>query len=848
MKAEQFQRARRVFDEAMTRESEAREAFLLRACGDDLEVRAEVERLLAQSDSGLSVEALREAVVGALQHEIGPGSVISHYRLEERIGAGGMGEVFRARDLALGREAAIKVLSPGLSLPHRDRLLAEVKMSARLQHPGIATFFEGGETDDGVAFLAMEYVLGETLRARLHRGPLEPHAALRMAASVLEALAHAHAYDVIHRDIKPENVMLRPDGTVKLLDFGIAKRVDAVELALDPETETPHETRSAWTRLTRHGSIVGTIGYMSPEHLSGEAVDARSDVFAVGALLYEAIEGTPAFPGENSGRRILATLKGRVPTLSVAAIGPGLDAVVRRALAPDREERYGSAAEFLRDVESLASGESIAILPNTLAILDFETEGGDEGDWIGVAMGDSLAAALSRVEGLVVVPRERVSRARAELGDDDPVKIGLALACRWMLAGRVQRVGRWLRITHRLVEVATGRVAQADNTDGEYEDLFSLQDNVASSVAERLHRSLPKTGSRGFAVQDLDVHECVARGRTAVRGLSRGKNDEAERWLLRALEREPAHAEALELLAQVHAPGRWILSTDPAELEQGLDFARRSIEADPRRPNAHVWAGYALWRQGRVEEATRSFHRAIELIPTHPWAHYFLANALIECGDFENAVSHARRAVSAEAPTPFQFVALGWALQMRGDLEEALWAFERAVELEARGGPMFTVGAAVHVAECLLVMGRFEKARRTATETLETIEGADHGFRDNYRTTALCTLARVALAQADLDAARAAAEQCVAHLRGRPRGSGLGFVRVTALAVLARVDRDVGRYEEALRLYIGREELDFHMAGLGAFHARNELSAAARALERREDLASIRAAATAPSI
>ncbi len=846
MQPEQFQRARRVFDEAMTRETDARAAFLAEACADDPAVRAEVERLMAQATSGSPLTAAKGAIDEMLRPEVGSGSVVSHYRLEARIGAGGMGEVYRAEDLALGRTAAVKVLPAGLAGPYRDRLLAEAKMSARLQHPGIATFFEGGETDDGIAFLAMEYVEGETLRTRLRRGPLEVDSALRTVASLLEALAHAHSCDVIHRDIKPENVIRRKDGTVKLLDFGIAKRVDVSELALDSEAPTVQETRSALTQLTRHGSIVGTIGYMAPEQLRGEPVDVRTDLFAVGAVLYEAIAGKPAFPGAGSAQRIAATLSGEVPSLGIPEAGPDLNAVIRRALSRDRTQRYGSASEFLRDLGALASGEALAILPDTLAILDFETRGGQEDDWIGSAVADSLAADLSRVEGLGILPREKVGRSRAAHPDGDPVKMGLALGCRWVLAGTVQRMGPRVRITHRLLEVATGNVAHTEKTDGEYDDLFALQDRVASSVAGHLHVALPERTTGRSAERDLDVHECVARGKAALHGMSRGKIDEAERWLLRAVELEPGHAEALELLAQLHAPTRWVINTDAAELEQAIGFARRSIEVDPRQPNPHVWLGYARWRQGRFEDALKAYEGAIELAPTHPWAHYFAANTLIEKGDFERAVGHARRAVSADAPTPFQYVALGWSLQMRGDFEEALWALERAVELEARGGPMHAIGAGVYVADCLLALGRVDEARRRATETLEAIERTDHGFRDIYRTSGLCALGRIALAQQDPEAARAAATQSVAHVRGRSRGSGLGFTLVTALALLARIDRDAGPYEEALRLYLGREGYDFHMAGIGAFHARDELLAAARELDRHDDVPRIHAAATTP--
>ncbi|HEY7575255.1 MAG TPA: serine/threonine-protein kinase, partial [Thermoanaerobaculia bacterium] len=206
------------------------------------------------------------------------GRTLSHYRIERRLGAGGMGEVFLARDLAFGRPAAIKILSQPLSSPLRSRLLREAEACARLQHPAIATFYEAGESD-GTFFLALEFVPGETLRERLHRGPLPLSEAMTAAGCLLEALNHAHAAGVLHRDIKPENVMVTGGGLAKLLDFGVARLLGA----RSNESEAP--TAAA---LTEVGAVVGTLGYMSPEQLKAQPLDERSDLFALGAVIYEA--------------------------------------------------------------------------------------------------------------------------------------------------------------------------------------------------------------------------------------------------------------------------------------------------------------------------------------------------------------------------------------------------------------------------------------------------------------------------------------------------------------------------------------------------------------------------------
>jgi serine/threonine protein kinase len=234
-----------------------------------------------------------------------------------------MGEVFLAQDLALGRAAAIKVLPRDFSPELRVRLLREAEASRRLQHPGIATFYEAGEAGTR-AFIAMEYVRGQTLRQRLRAGSLLPGEAIPLIVGLLEALGHAHAAGIIHRDIKPENVMVTETGTAKLLDFGLA----APALG-DPAPETM--TEAARTLVTEPGMLVGSIGYMAPEQLRNEGADARSDLFAVGAVLYEMLAGRPAFGGANAPARISATLFAEPPALD-PSLGD-LRSIVERALA-----------------------------------------------------------------------------------------------------------------------------------------------------------------------------------------------------------------------------------------------------------------------------------------------------------------------------------------------------------------------------------------------------------------------------------------------------------------------------------------------------------------------------------
>jgi len=286
------------------------------------------------------------------------GRTLAHYLVEEQLGAGGMGEVYRARDLALDRTVALKVLPAGVGPELQARLLREAQASARLQHPGIATFYETGDAE-GRAFIVMEYVSGRTLRQTLAAGPLPPEPAIALTCGVLEALAHAHAAGILHRDIKPENIMVTAGGAAKLLDFGVAKHL-LVEGGGSDHAETA-------TALTGAGMIVGTVGYMSPEQLRGDAVDVRADVFSTGAVLYEAVGGRPAFPGATPTERLAAILSKDPVPLSGPGLPPQLWTVVSHALARDPAHRYPTTRSFLSELHRVTAGEIVAALPDTLA-------------------------------------------------------------------------------------------------------------------------------------------------------------------------------------------------------------------------------------------------------------------------------------------------------------------------------------------------------------------------------------------------------------------------------------------------------------------------------------------------
>ena len=750
------------------------------------------------------------------------GRTVSHYRIERRLGAGGMGEVYFARDLALGRPAALKLLPPDLDAALKPRLLREAEASARLQHPAIATFYEAGDSE-GVAFIAMEYVAGQTLRDRLSEGPLSAPEAVSTASALLEALSHAHAAGILHRDIKPENVMLQVGGGAKLLDFGIAKVFAG---GADPEEATA-------TALTAAGEVIGTVGYMSPEQLKGAPLDARSDLFSVGAVLYEALSGSRAFQGKTAGERIAAILTKDPPPLQAPGATPELRAVLSRALAREPSQRYPSAAAFLSDLRRATAGEFVAALPDTLAVMDFENlSRNPEDDWIGSGVAESLAAELSRVPGLSVIAREKALKVRRSLaGDSDALDLGHALGCRWVLSGSYQRMGPALRITSRLSEVATGNAVSSEKLDGRLEEIFQMQDRLASSVAAQLDRALPEKTPAAVA-RRLDVFESYSRGRELFHRLSKGTFEQARELFEQAVSADPRHAGALAGLSGLHAM-RFTFTTDPAELETAAGFARRSIESDPKLGEPHIWLGYALWRQGQVEEALREEEEAMRLAPSNAFGPYFAGCCRLSCGRPEEATSLYQRALEIEPQHGWCWIGLGFSHLDSGRLAEARWSLEKTVALEKAAPQSPTAGAAGYLAECLRRMGDLEGARAKCLEGLDTVERSDHMYRDSFRAVCLCVLGRVALEENDLEAARASYVQAIAHLKGRPRALGGGHLLVQALAGLSRAGEGEAAYEQAVALWGKREGFNFSWLWRCSEDVTlYELSLAARALGR----------------
>src|SRR6266850_1329123 len=365
-----------LYQVALQLEPVKRPSFLDQVCAGDLLLRHEVESLLSarEGENDTVSPSVREAATEILPEQLGDliGQAIAHYRIISLLGRGGMGEVYLARDTKLGRNVALKLLPQSLNADE-DRLkrfAREARSASALNHPNVSVIHEIGETEDGRRFIAMEHIEGMTLRQRLKQGPIELADAVGIARQVSAALMAAHKAGVVHRDIKPENIMLRPDGYVKVLDFGIAKLTEQ-RLASDN-----HKRETTAVLQTRPGFVLGTARYMSPEQARGQPVDERTDIWSLGVVLYEMIVGRMPFSGETPSHAIVAILESEPESLmkSLDIVPATLERIVRKALKKDRSERYGTVSELAADLETvkqeLTSGSFETAKPE-LKKLDF---------------------------------------------------------------------------------------------------------------------------------------------------------------------------------------------------------------------------------------------------------------------------------------------------------------------------------------------------------------------------------------------------------------------------------------------------------------------------------------------
>jgi TolB-like protein len=461
------------------------------------------------------------------------GTQVLHYRVGERLGTGGMGEVFAAEDVRLGRRVALKFLPAAFRYDEslRARLWQEARAASALKSPNVAATYDIGE-HDGSPFLVMELVEGEALSARIARGPLPVTEALDVALQTADALDEAHAQGIVHRDIKSANLMITARGVVKVLDFGLAKFVEPLGQRLSPST-----VRTGLPEPTAVGVLLGTVSYMSPEQALGRQVDHRTDLYSLGVVLYEMLTGRLPFEGASATEVVDAILHQTPPAISQlnADVPRPLAKVVSRCLEKDAAFRYQRAHDLyvdlrqvnldvFSDVDAAAQSDDARPAQKAIAVMTFANISGDAADdWIGFGVAETVSGDLKSIQGLAVIGRERMhdllrhlqAGERNALDDRLAIEIGRRLGAAWIVCGGYQRVGEQVRMTARLVDVATGALVKTVKVDGGLAELFALQDRIVYELTEWLNLRLARSEIAEIArdeTESVEAYEDYSRG------------------------------------------------------------------------------------------------------------------------------------------------------------------------------------------------------------------------------------------------------------------------------------------------------------------------------------------------
>jgi len=662
------------------------------------------------------------------------GTTLAHYRITAAIGAGGMGEVWRATDTRLGRDVALKILPTAMAAsPERlERFRREATMLAALDHPGVVGVYSVEESD-GVHFLTMQLVEGASLDHMIPEGGMAAERVLEIGTAAAEALAAAHAKGIVHRDLKPANVMVAADGRVKVLDFGLAKiAAPSSDEQVGSEMETDLHTRE--------GVVIGTMPYMSPEQVAGRAVDQRTDVFSFGVMLYEMATGRRPFAGRSTAELASAILRDAPPPLAEVRWGvpEGLVRIISRCLDKDPGGRFPSMRDVhsalqelaadrvggrslsgrapLKRLRALTAAGGVAIVLaaagyllvrsqrlddvgraqgaaaardiRSLAVLPLDNYSGDPGqDYFAEGMTDELTADLARISRIRVISR---GSAMQFGGGDRPSapEIAAALDVDAIVEGSVMRVGDTVRINAQLIDARADRHLWAESFERRSQDVLALQDELASAIAREINVRLAPVGKapeESARAVNPEAYDAYLKGRYF---FNRPSDENLQKAIARfedALALDPDFVPALSGLSDAYLWAGYnegfITSSDARP--QARAAAERAIRLDDRSAEGHAsLANFKLWYEYDWQNSEAAFRRAIELNPSYAFAHDQYALLLAFLGRFEESIAASRRAAALDPLNPQVPLDATLALSWRGDHQAARDHALRAAELD----------------------------------------------------------------------------------------------------------------------------------------------------------------------
>jgi len=653
------------------------------------------------------------------------GRTLAHYRITAAIGAGGMGQVYRATDTKLGRDVALKVLPAEMaSSPERlERFRREAKALAALDHPGIVTVFSV-EEESGVHFLTMQLVEGQPLDHLIAAG-LPREKFLEIAVALAEALVAAHEKGIVHRDLKPANIMVSDDGRVRVLDFGLARM-------REPESNESSGSQLPTDLHTSEGAVMGTAPYMSPEQVSGLAVDHRTDIFSLGVVLHEMATGSRPFQGPTAAVLLSAILRDPPPSVADTRpdLPPELDWLIARCLEKDRnlrtqnvkEVRDGLAALRRRTSSGASSRPAVSGVPasdaaasnrRSIVVLPFANLSADaENEYFSDGLTEEIIADLSKVKALRVI--SRTSAMQLKGAKKDVRTIGRELDVRYVLEGGVRKAGNSLRITAQLIDAQADVLLWSDKYSGTLEDVFEVQERVSREIVRALDVTLTSNEDRLLAerpIANARAFELYLQARQEVRRMSGDALERASRLLSQAVAIEGETPPLLALMAWARVTQvRLGIHRGMALLEEAETQARALLEQAPDSPGGHALLGYIEYERGHLAQAVRHFETALEREPNDADALFYMGISYIAAGQTVRARATGERIVASDPLSSLSWMLSGATRWFIGRFDEALPDLERGLELDPQSFVLrWTVGYTC------AALGQFPEAARHAS-------------------------------------------------------------------------------------------------------------------------------------
>ena len=711
--------------------------FLDTACEGDEPLRRKVEALLSSREQAAdfieaSAVGLATRIIQNGQTDLLVGRTFGHYKISERIGTGGMGDVYLATDITAGRKAALKLLPLRFTgdAERLKRFQQEARAVVGLNHPNILTVYEIGE-DHSTHYIASELIEGETLRQRLTHGPIQFSEALDIAIQVASALLAADEAGVVHRDIKPENIMLRPDGYAKVLDFGIAKLAESAFAEA-----AANGAESVTLAQTNLGSILGTPRYMSPEQACGTPVDKRTDIWSFGVVLYEMVSGYAPFTGDTPGEVISAVLEKEPPPLTryVSHAPAELQQIVSKTLRKDREERYCNARELLEAFKELRRklefeaelegspaarswlrrtrsrtvmvlvlfGAALALalpfywhrnvatatsLDKSIAVLPFENVSKDpNAEYLSEGISEALINSLTELKRLRVIARSTAFQYKGK--DVDPRRVGRELQVASVLTGRVRQSQDTLSIQVDLVDAITGAQVWGEEYVRKTSDVIAVKQAIAREVTAKLKLKLTGEEQRRLAKGDstnTEAYRFYLRGRYFWNKRTPDGMTQAIAEFQQAIERDPNFALGYVGLADCYTGLTFYNFAAPHEtMPRAKESAIKALALDNTLAEAHASLAHVLMNYDwNWSEAEKEFRRSIELKPDYATAHQWYAiHYLTATGRLEEAVQEMKKALELDPASLVMNTFMGATLYYAGRYDEAIDQCRRTIEMD----------------------------------------------------------------------------------------------------------------------------------------------------------------------